>query len=46
MIVNCNDLFGQIILRAINPNHTRISLLSSDGDSNNGKGRFQRFPYI
>ena len=46
--IACNDselvtLFWQIILEAINPNHTRNKFAIFYGDGNNGKGTFQRF---
>ena len=46
--IACNDselvtLFWQIILEAINPNHTRNKFAILYGDGNNGKGTFQRF---
>ncbi|MDS5941396.1 DNA primase, partial [Streptococcus pneumoniae] len=46
--IACNDselvtLFWQIILEAVNPNHTRNKFAIFYGDGNNGKGTFQRF---
>ncbi|MDS7999104.1 DNA primase, partial [Streptococcus pneumoniae] len=46
--IACNDselvtLFWQIILEAINSNHTRNKFAIFYGDGNNGKGTFQRF---
>ena len=45
--IACGDselvtLFWQIILEAINPNHTRNKFAIFYGDGNNGKGTFQR----
>ncbi|TWS94565.1 DNA primase family protein [Streptococcus sp. sy018] len=46
--IACDDeelitLFWQIILEAINPNHTRNKFAIFYGEGNNGKGTFQRF---
>ena len=43
MIVNWSHCFGRLSLKLLTLTIPEISLLSSTGDGNNGKGTFQRF---